>query len=383
MKIMILVPGLPIQHNKIKGGVHSAVYNLLEGFANMPIQVRVVSFNSDIDSAQTEMHSSNIEICYEPEGKWPFHSLNYLFNGSSILQRHLAAFQPDVVHFEEGNSFYFVGAFLKIKQPKLVTIHGNALKESITKTGWKQKITWVFNGLVNLLFQPKNIVFLSEISKQQFNPTAVYQTAIIPNAIKSVFFRIPVKEQTDNRLLYIGVINNRKNILLALQTIVALRNKGFVYTLDVVGGYEQTVYEQQITKFIQANQLENLVHFHGWVNQDEIIQFISDADILIMTSLAETLPMVIAEAKSAGKLVVSSAVGGIATMIEDGVDGYLFDIEDSKKLFDTLMSLHNNHALVHRISMAAKTAALQKCSSNSVADQTIGFYHQLKINQHK
>jgi hypothetical protein len=51
MKVLLLLPGLPIHRNEIKGGVHSAVYNLLEGFAQKDIYVKVVSFNSDIHSS--------------------------------------------------------------------------------------------------------------------------------------------------------------------------------------------------------------------------------------------------------------------------------------------------------------------------------------------
>ena len=48
MKVLIIIPAFPINLENIKGGVNSALSNLLKGFASANIDVRIVSFNREI-----------------------------------------------------------------------------------------------------------------------------------------------------------------------------------------------------------------------------------------------------------------------------------------------------------------------------------------------
>jgi hypothetical protein len=87
MKVIIVVPSLPVKLNEIKGGMHAAVVYLLDGFKNKSIAVRVISFTRELKNRQFIQYAPNIEIVYEYEGSLPFHSLNYLCYGSTILKK--------------------------------------------------------------------------------------------------------------------------------------------------------------------------------------------------------------------------------------------------------------------------------------------------------
>lgn len=85
MKVLIIVPGFPINVEDIKGGVYSALSNLLIGFANANIAVRVVSFNREISEPLVTNYSHNIAIHYTPEGKLPY-VFNFIFKGSAVIK---------------------------------------------------------------------------------------------------------------------------------------------------------------------------------------------------------------------------------------------------------------------------------------------------------
>ena len=180
--------------------------------------------------------------------------------------------------------------------------------------------------------------------------------------------------------MYVGIINKRKNLSLLLKTLGALRKKDIRFDLEVIGGFENTLYENEIHNIIEKEELAHQVHFRGWQSQLEVIAAIQSTDLLVMTSFAETLPMVIAETMSAGRAVISSAVGGIPTQIENEKDGWLFDLQQPERLTSLMESIYKNPDLVLKCATAAREKALQLYESNAVAHKTLAFY-QTVLNQ--
>ena len=152
------------------------------------------------------------------------------------------------------------------------------------------------------------------------------------------------------------------------------------FSLDVVGDYVDDFYKTEVVSFIQKNKLGEYITFHGWVNQQRVQQVLTQADILVVSSKQETLPMVIAEAMSAGKVVVSTTAGGIPEMVEDGVDGFLYALPDVEGLVSMLQKLYNNTSLVLQIQARARKKAMQTYGSKEVAERTISFYQALLKN---
>ena len=373
-KIIITVPQLPLHLNSIKGGVHSALINLLNGFAQFPISIRVVSFSTEVSVEQVVSFSESIFIHYVPEGNSGSHLINYLRNGEKIMQKQIADFKPDLIHFQECNSFFLIKPFSFPRSKTLVTIHGFALEEAKRKKKLKDKITWLVNGWLNPLLMPKNIIHLSKFSTTKFDSKKVTHGTIIPNAIKNIFFDIPQKIKTDNRLLYLGVIDNNKNLIFTLELLSKLIEQKKYYHLDVLGGFSNDAYENQIRNFITEKNLTNYVHFHGWVNQSYVLKQLAQSDILIVSSKHESLPMAIAESMAAGKVVLASSVGGIPEMFENNVSGFMFDLNNIKLPLDILGKLYNNNDMIESISVNARKQAFEKFHCKNVAKETIDFY---------
>lgn len=129
--------------------------------------------------------------------------------------------------------------------------------------------------------------------------------------------------------------------------------------------------------YIKNNSLERHVSFYGWVLQQKLQAVLAQSDILMVSSKQETLPMVIAEAMSAGKVVVSSNVGGIPEMVTHGEDGFLYNISAVENVLLILEQLHNNNILVQQIQARAKRKAMDTYHCDIVAQKTIAFYKLL------
>ncbi len=376
MKILILVPQLPQSLDKIKGGAHSAVINLLHGFSHFDVKVLVVSFTKEVNSTPILQYKDNIDIIYENEGPFHHHSLNYLLFGNSILKKYIKKFNPDIIHYQAGNSFLLTQIFGIVNTKFVLTIHGMASEEAKRKIKITDRLKWNFNYLIQKLLFPKNIIHLSKFSLKNFNNKRIIRKDIIPNALEDSYFNIPIKKKTDNILLYVGVVDNNKNIINLLRTMKALKDKDIIYTLEVLGDFNNQFYKNYILSYIKFNGLAENIHFNGWVNTLTVKDYLYRADILVVSSFHESLPMVIAEAMAAGKVVVASSVGGIPEMINDGVDGFLYDLKNPNELYEILDILYNNNTMNKIISKQAKISALNKYNAVNVAKRTIEFYNK-------
>lgn len=385
MKVLLVVPGFPLDFEQIQGGVHSAVNNLLSGFAELSIEVRVLSFNKKLPANFiSKQFAPNINVHYYQNLNLGLHVLSYLTHGSVTLRREIKDFRPDIIHYEEGMAFLLMRAWGVYKVPEVLTIHGIIFAEAKLKKRWIDKWYWYFNGIVERILVPGNVIHLSNYSKNIFNENGIRpaQYDIIPNAVTAPFFEIQEKPQSENYLLYIGVIDENKNLIYLLSCLYKLKNLGKYFRLIVAGDFISDSYRTIIIDFIDKHGLTEQVDFLGWIGQDEIREMIYKADVLVVSSKQESLPMVIAESMAAGKLVLASRVGGIPEMIEDSETGFLFFNNETQNLVTLLELIHNDPAIIKSIGAKAKNKAKLTYPTKAVAERTLEFYKRI-LTHHK
>ena len=138
------------------------------------------------------------------------------------------------------------------------------------------------------------------------------------------------------RLLFLGAINEPKGIFDLVNAIKMNKERlNGCFELHV-GGNGQT---ERLQNFITANRLENLVKYEGWVDSSRKHDLLCGCDALVLPSYIEGLPLSILEAMSYQKLVISTPVGGIPSMIEDGVNGFLITPGDGQTFIDRIVYL--------------------------------------------
>lgn len=91
--------------------------------------------------------------------------------------------------------------------------------------------------------------------------------------------------------------------------------------------------------------------------QRKIAEWVSRCSIFALASRSEAMGRVLIEAAAAGKCRLASRVGGIPTVIEDGVDGMLFESENVDELAARLEALMSDADLRGRLATAAHRRA--------------------------
>ncbi|TDT50817.1 glycosyltransferase family 4 protein [Fonticella tunisiensis] len=122
------------------------------------------------------------------------------------------------------------------------------------------------------------------------------------------------------------------------------------------------------------------ISFVGFQRPDEFL-FISDFTVL--TSFTESFPLVILESAKYRKTVISTEVGGIPDLIEDGVNGYLIKPGDSGTLADRILRLIDDQALCREMGERLHTKARDCYSIENLADKYIQIYRSLLAKEEK
>ncbi len=112
----------------------------------------------------------------------------------------------------------------------------------------------------------------------------------------------------------------------------------------------------------------------GFVPQDELFGLFDKAALVLLTSEREGLPNVVLEAMARGKTVVSTPVGGIPAVIEDGKTGLLVPIGDVQATRAAVERALADPELRRRIGAAARERVREYCSWDRVTELTLQVY---------
>ncbi|WP_236639951.1 glycosyltransferase family 4 protein [Salinigranum halophilum] len=123
-------------------------------------------------------------------------------------------------------------------------------------------------------------------------------------------------------VLTVGRLGSRKGIGLAIRGIAALDDPDVEFLIAGTGRHEE-----RLRTLARDLGVADQVRFLGYVPDEELPLLYSSADVFSLTSRYEGLGLVLLEAMACGTPVVATDVGGIPTVVEDGVNGTLIPRE--------------------------------------------------------
>ena len=142
------------------------------------------------------------------------------------------------------------------------------------------------------------------------------------------------------RFTFVGTLSNGKQPLFAVKLMQLLSEKGYDIQLDIYGqGKEKPMLEN----YISQNQLENIVVLKGNQNQETVKQAYIENHFIILPSLSEGWPKVVAEGMFWGCLPIASKVSCVPNMLENGERGVLLDLTLNEDLNKITVILNDNN----------------------------------------
>ena len=164
------------------------------------------------------------------------------------------------------------------------------------------------------------LIVLSVEWENYYSKTFNNDNIHIVNNIVEFPKRIPVEKNGRLTLVFLGTIIERKGIFNLLEAIGLLSEEEKSRIQLVVGGNGDI---KGLNKAIDRLNLGEVVEFVGWIKGDEKIELLNKADLMILPSLAEGLPISLLEGMSYGLALVATDVGGIPQILKPNWNGQL------------------------------------------------------------
>lgn len=207
-------------------------------------------------------------------------------------------------------------------------------------------------------------VFQTEDAKAWFPKRLQEKSTIIFNAVKSEFYHV-TREPEEGLIVTLGRFQVQKNHKLLIHAMQQVKKKYPSVRLKLYG---QGVLQEELEHLIAELGLQENVTIEG--QTDNVAEALKYADIFAMTSDFEGMPNALMEALAVGVPSISTdcPCGGPRMLIEDGVNGLLFPVNDLNALVVSIEKLLENKALKDSMSKAARWNA-QKYQEAEIFNQ--------------
>jgi len=217
---------------------------------------------------------------------------------------------------------------------------------------------------VRILFEDSEIVLcISERWKRELVSIAPRSKIIvIPNGV-----RLPEKlyrKRLNNNfcvITFLGLVSRAKGVFDLICAVKRLRKSGVNVELRIGGHGDITTLNKEIGR-------DESIRYLGWLDSAKKNKLYRDTDIFVLPSYFEGMPMVILEAMSYGIPVVSTPVGGIPEVVEDGRTGLLVPPGDVDRLSCALRYLIEHKNIREEFGKAARKRMEEKFNIEKTAE---------------
>ena len=354
MKILQVIPYFCF------GGAETMCENLTYALTNLGHEVTVVSLFPDRTPIAQRMEAAGIRILYLD--KKPGLDLSMFSKLAKIMRRE----KPDVVHTHLNVIKYAaVSAKLAGIRRSVHTVHNVAQEEA---EGTLQKITnkiyFRLGWSVPVALSPEvQSTIVSFYGMQEEKVPMIFNGVDLSRCIPKTDYELSEPAQ----LLHIGRFNYQKNHRGLLEAFGLILKKYPNCCLNLVGDGEL---RQEIEAYAEELGILEKIIFHG--SQSDVHPYLHDADIFLLPSQFEGMPMTIIEAMGTGLPVVASAVDGVPDMLRSGESGILVSREP-EAVADAVLQLLQQKDLRKTLGEQAREDSKQ-FSAESMAEAYCSIY---------
>ncbi len=253
------------------------------------------------------------------------HSLSHLHNHFSDSSCSVAAIAAEIGGFTFSFTMHGPGEFYEPKQ-------------------W-----WIGEKIRRALFV-NCISYFCRSQAMMFAPIECWEKLrIVHCGVEPGSFEVKHHAGTGRRLLFVGRLVPAKGLPILLEALAKVEGA----VLDVIGdGPDRKMLEEKA----RSLNLAHRVTFLGYQSQAQVRALLKQADVFVLSSFAEGLPVVLMEAMAAGIPVVATRIAGIPELIYDEENGLLVSPGDSNAAANAICRLLADPDLRNRMAKAGRRA---------------------------
>ena len=238
-----------------------------------------------------------------------------------------------------------VALLCKLFRRKVVIhLHGKGASED-AKRGF-------YHWLLKKTFKNTKVILLSWLLYPDVEEFVKKENVMIcPNGIPPVQGVPQKKENIIPRLLFLSNLIESKGVIVLLDALKILKDKGYSFICDFVGGETAEIDAARFQKEVEERGLNELAIYSGRKYGEEKENSFAQSDIFVFPTYYENecFPLVILEAMQFGLPVVTTNEGAIRDIIKNGENGYISERKNPSLLADCLEQLIENPETITQI----------------------------------
>jgi len=360
-------------HNKYKhaGGEDSVVRQESELLVSYGHSVEQLIYDNSVIKTPLEKLISGLKTIYSPAS-------------AKRIKARILAFQPDIIHVHNFLPLVSPAVFIVAKKfgiPTVLTLHnyrlicpsatlfynGEIYEKSIN-TVFPWSAIWkgvyrnsklqtavvvlmiaVHHFLGTWKYSIGSYIALTHFAKEKFEHAALSipeeKLFVKPNFVQD---HSSGDQYRSDYFLFIGRLTEEKGIRTVLKAASLYHIK-----LVIIGDGPLRSLVEEYAKF------NSTISYVGFLPREAVINYLKKCKALIFPSIwYEGFPVTITEAFSTGTPVIASNLGGMKEIIQDKVNGLLFEPGNEKDLILSIIEIVTNDKLVRIISENARTCYL-------------------------
>jgi glycosyltransferase involved in cell wall biosynthesis len=302
------------------------------------------------------------------------------FKAVFVLGRYLRKLKPSIISIHDYSSLpYAVAASLLFYRVPLVFTGHGLLYEGFDNLKKRYRFFSQFLSGFSAVSQ--------EVAKRHKNFLNLKKNIeIIPNGvpfIKAGKTRELIREELyikPDEIFYLAVGNPRPEKgfedLIDAASLILKNNKNFKFKVLVAGTLNKSFYFEMLEKKIKEKKLENIVKFLGF--RSDTADLYEAADVFVLSSRSEGMPMVILEAMMSGLPVVATKVGGVPSTIRD--TGILTESANPQKLSEAMQEIIKNK---DELGKKTENLAKKEYSIDKMTDSYLSFFKKIVSGNNK
>ncbi len=177
---------------------------------------------------------------------------------------------------------------------------------------------------------------------------------------------------SDLLLVHVGRLEPQKGHSVLIEALPRVRERIPQIRILFVG---EGSLRDSLEKEVQQRALAKAVSFTGF--QASVEAFLNAADLVVLPSLWEGLPLTAVEASAVGKALVATAVDGTSEVVRNGQTGLLVPPNDSLRLAEAIIALLSDEPRRKQMGAGARRRAWKQFSLEQQVEKTAALYESL------
>lgn len=236
----------------------------------------------------------------------------------------------------------------RLRKPYILTLHGGNLPIFAAQNK---------NRIRKLLEQA---AFVTTPSRYLLEGMQEYRADIklLPNPLDITQYRSTSQKNLSPTFIWLRAFHNIYNPDLAIKVVAELVPDFPDISLIMVGPDKGDGSLQRCRQLANELGVTECIQFVGGVPKTEVPKWLAQGNFFINTTNVDNAPVSVIEALATGLCVVSTNVGGIPYILDDGINALLVPPDDSSAMSDAVRQILSDQVLATSLSIKALEIAL-------------------------